>query len=433
MTDIATAPVPASSGGAAAEKSLWRHRDFLLLWGGQTVSEYGDQISRLALPLLAVTVIGATTFEVSVIGLLGSLAFLLLALPAGVVVDRTAKLALMLWCDVARTAVVASIPLAAVLWHVTLWQLYAVAGVAGILSVFFDVSYQSYLPVLVGRDRLVDGNSKLTTTQELARVTGPSAAGVLIGLLGAARTVLGDAVSFAVSALSLALIRTRETRHAPEPGAQRVGFRAAMGEGLGFVLRDPILRHIVGCTATSNFFGQAESAISIVFLVRTLHASAAVVGLVLGLGAVGGLLGGLIAKRLAARFGSARVIWLAMALPGPLYLLQPLAQPGWGVTLFVIGEIGYSAMAIVYNIGQISYRQAICPPELLGRMNASVRWIVWGTIPFGALFGGALGTWIGLRATMWVCSLGLWGACLWLVFSPLCRMRDVPTGATAAA
>jgi MFS family permease len=413
----------------ADKKSLWRHRDFLLLWGGQTVSELGDQVSRLALPLLAVTVIGASTFEVSVLGLLSSLAFLLLSLPAGVVVDRRAKRPLMLWCDAARTALVASIPLAAIFWHVALWQLYAVAAAAGILSVFFDVAYQSYLPVMISRARLVDGNGKLSTTQELARIAGPSAAGALVGVVGAARTVIGDAASFAVSALSLAFIRTPEPRTVRGAGAERVGFRPAMREGLSFVLREPILRRIVACTGTSNFFAQAETAISVVFLVRTLHATAAVVGVTYALSAIGGLLGGLVAGRLAKRFGSARMIWLAMAVPGPLYLLQPLAQPGWGITLYVIGGVAFSAMAITYNVGQISYRQAICPPELLGRMNASVRWIVWGTIPFGALFGGALGTWIGLRPTLWVCSLGLWSASLWLVFSPLRRMRDVPTAA----
>ena len=422
MTDIAVElPLPDE-----AKKSLWRHRDFLLFWSGQTVSEFGDQISRLALPLVAVTAIGASTFEVSVLGLLATVFFLLLSLPAGVVVDRIAKRPLMFWCDVGRTAVMASIPIAAILWHVTLWQLYAVAATAGILSVFFDVAYQSYLPIVVGRAQLVDGNGKLGTSQEFARVTGPSAGGALIGLFGAARTVVGDAASFAASALSLALIRTPEPKPDQAPGTERVGFRAAMREGLSFVLREPILRKIVACTGTSNFFGQASAAISVVFLVRTLHATAAVVGVTYALSSLGGVLGGLLSGRLARRFGSARIIWLAMIVPGPLYLLQPLAQPGWGITLYVIGGVAFSAMAITYNVGQVSYRQAICPPELLGRMNASVRWIVWGTIPFGALFGGGLGTWIGLRPTMWVCSLGLWSASLWVLFSPLRHMRDVP-------
>lgn len=426
MTELAANPSTGEPAGTARE-SLWRHRDFLLLWGGQTVSEMGSSVSQLALPLLAVTVIRATTFEVSVLNFLSSLAFLLIALPAGVVVDRVRKRGLMLWCDAARMLLMGSIPLAAILWHVTLWQLYLVAGGVGVLTVFFDVAYQSYLPVLIDREQLVDGNGKLGTTQSVAQFVGPSLAGALVGFFGAAKTVAADAISYAISTLSLALIRKPEPRPEDEPHAERVTFRAAMAEGLGFVVKHPILRKIVACTGSANFFSSAMGAVEIVFLVRTLHATPTEVGLVFTLGSVGGLLGGVLAGRLSKRVGSARVIWLSQVLAGPFGLLVTAAQPRWGLLLFGFGYTATWMSAVVYNVAQVSYRQAICPPELLGRMNASVRWIVWGTMPIGALFGGALGTALGLRPTLFVCAVGGWAAALFVLFSPLRRMRDVPT------
>ncbi|HXR70760.1 MFS transporter, partial [Actinocrinis sp.] len=316
-----TADVELAEQSSAGPKSLWRHRDFLLLWSGQTVSETGSSVSQLALPLLAVTVIKATTFEVSVLTFLSSLAFLLIALPAGVVVDRVRKRRLMLGCDFARMLLLGSIPLAAVFWHVTLWQLYVVAGAVGVLTVFFDVAYQSYLPVLIDKDQLVDGNGKLGTTQSVAQFVGPSLAGALVGFVGAAKTVAADAISYAVSTVSLVLIRKPEPRAEDEPHADRVTFRAAMAEGLHFVVKHPILRKIVACTGSSNFFSSATGAVEIVFLVRTLHATPTEVGLVFTLGSVGGLLGGVLAGRLATWVGSARIIWLSQMLAGPFGLM----------------------------------------------------------------------------------------------------------------
>ena len=407
-----------------ARKSLWRHRDFLLLWGGQSVSDIGSAVTTLALPLLAVTALRASVFEVSLITFLTYLAYLLITLPAGVLVDQVRKHGLMMWCDIARTALVGSVPIAAVLWHVTLWQVYAVALFGGALSVFFDVSYQSYVPSLVQGEQLVDANGKLGTTNAFAALLGPSLGGALVGLIGAAKAVALDAASFAVSALSLVLIRTPEPK--PERRAEHVTFGAAMHEGLSFVVKHPILRNIVACTATANLFGSCYQAVEIVFLVRTLHASPTVVGLLFSLGAVGGLVGGLTAGWFASKVGSARIIWASMLVPSPLYLLIPLATPGWGALLFAAGNCVLAFTTLLYNTAQVSYRQRICPPELLGRMNASVRWIVWGTLPLGSLLGGALGTWLGLRPALWIGVLGTGLASLFVLFSPLRRLRDVP-------
>lgn len=407
-------------------RSLLRHRSFVLLWTGQTISEAGTAVSLVALPLVAVTLLNATAAQVALLTFLSSLAFLLVALPAGVVVDRYRKRGLMMWSDAARTMLIGSIPLAAVFWDVTLWHLYVVAAGVGLLTVFFDVAYQSYVPTLVDGEKLLDANAKLGMSREVSRLAGPPVAGLLIGVIGPARALLVDAGSFALSALTLFLIRTPE--HGTPGGTNVVPFRAAMREGLSFVVRHPVLRMIVASTGTYNFFNQAGVAVYVVFLVRTLHASATAVGLVFAAGAVGGIVGGLMSARMSARFGSARLIWLAQLLPAPLYLLMPLAPPGnWGIVLFAVGYAADGFMVLVYNTAQLSYRQRVCPPELLGRMNASVRWIVWGTMPLGALLGGGLAMWLGVRETVWVSTIGGILAVGWLLASPLRTMRDVPS------
>ncbi|MFJ8062317.1 MFS transporter [Streptomyces sp. NPDC096142] len=406
------------------------HRPFLLLWSGQTLSMVGSEVSVLVLPLIAVELLGATTFQTALLTFFGSLAFLLISLPAGVVVDRVDKRRLMLGCDLARMVLIGSIPVTALWGGVTLGQLYAVVATAGALTVFFDIAAQSYLPVLVDRSQLADGNGKLGASASVAQLAGPSLAGALVTVMGLARTVALDAASYALSVVSLLLIRTPgpppEPPRAPTAAGtpRAAAFRAAVAEGLRFVLRDPVLRAIVACTATSNFFITAIESVQMVYLTRTLHARPAQIGLILGFGAVAGLAGGLLAGRLSARVGSARIIWVSLLVPGVLYVLLPLAGTGAGLTLYALGWAALSLAAVVYNTAQISYRQAICPPELLGRMNASVRWVVWGTMPLGALFGGALGTWIGLRPCMWLCALGAWAAGLLLLLSPLRRMRD---------
>ncbi len=413
-------------------RSLWRHRDFLLLWGGQTVSEVGSSVTVLALPLLAVITLDASTFQVGLLTACTSLAFLLVALPAGAWVDRWRRKPVLVWGDLGRVVLLGSIPVAEALGVLGLPQLYVVALLSGVLTVFFDVAYQSYLPALVETEELVDANGKLGASQSFAQVAGPAVAGVLVGALGAAYAVVVDAMSFLVSAGATAGIRRPEPPPPPRPRHRRL--RDEIREGLAFVVQHPILKRIVGCTATSNFFSSAYLAVEAVFLVRVLHARPGVIGLVFSLAAIGGLVGGVFAGRIADRVGSARAIWMSQVLAGPFALLAAFAFPGWGVALVAVAGFAFSLSGVVYNVGQVSYRQAICPPDLLGRMNASVRFIVWGTMPLGGLAGGLLGTVIGVRATVFVAGLGMWAAALWLVFSPLFGLRDIPemTGTVVA-
>lgn len=415
-----------------ARTSLRYHRDFLLLWGGQSVSEIGSQVTVLALPLVAVVVLNASTLQVGLISTAATSAYLLIALPAGVLVDRGPRRRLMICCDLARLVLIGSIPVAQAAGVLTLGQLYICALLSSVFSVLFSVSYQTYLPTLLSGDQLMDGNGKLGTSQSVAQIAGPSLGAGLVGLVGAAKAMTGDAISYALSAASLLAIKAREPSEASSGRGERAErtekapMLAQIGEGLRYVMRDPILRKAVAWSGSANFFVIMVESLGPVFLIRTVHLRPGYVGLLLALGAVGGVVGGLTSGLLARRVGSARISWLSMtvfSLPG---LLIPMAQHGPLVLLFAVGWMSWTFSSTLCFIALTSYRQAVTPPELLGRVNASARWIVWGTLPLGGLAGGALGSAIGVRNTLWIAVIGGCSSGLWLLFSPLRGMRDIP-------
>jgi MFS family permease len=414
-----------------ADTSLWRHRDFMLLWGGQTVSEMGSAVTQLALPLTAVVLLDATTLQVGLLNAAATLAFAVIALPAGALVDRMLKRRVMIVCDTARLVIVASVPVAWAAGVLTMGQLYAVAITTGVFTVFFDVSYQSYLPALVRSEHLMNANGRLGASQSFAQLAGPGLGGGLVGAFGAPGAMTADALSYLASVGSLLGIRGREERPAATAG-KRPSLRADIAEGVRFVVGHPILRKIVACTGTANLFSSISGAVQILFLIRVLHVPPAYTGLLFAISAVGGVAGGVFSGPIARRVGSARIIWFSMlvlAVPG---ILPPLAEPGWGVVLYPVG-FGFVLFAgVLYNVAQVSYRQAVCPPRLMGRMNAAVRWIVWGTMPLGGVIGGVLGTAIGIRPTLWIAFIGSWAAGLWVYFSPLRRMRDIPVTSTVS-
>jgi MFS family permease len=403
---------------------LFRHRDFRLLWGGETISEFGSQVSLLAIPLLAVRTLHATPFQMGLLTAASTAAFLIVGLPAGVWIDRTRRRWVMIAADLGRVVTIGSVPVAYVAGWLTLAQLFVVTLVSGILTVFFDVAYQSYLPALVGREHLVEGNAKLTGSAQVAAVAGPSIAGGLVQAVGSSAAVLVDSVSFLVSAGAVAAIRAPE----PEPEVPESGHRKLrhdIAEGLRFVFGNTLLRAIAATTATSNFFSGIAAAVEVVFLVRQVHATPGVIGLLFTMGGVGGVLGAFAAGPLARRFGGARatVIGILGNVGG---LLVPLTMPGPRLILFGAGLFFVSFSAVVYNVNQVSFRQRLCPDRLLGRMNASMRFVVWGVLPLGGLLGGVLGSLFGLRPTLWVGYLGEALACIWLLASPMRTMRDFP-------
>jgi MFS family permease len=407
---------------------LWRHPDFLKLWSAETVSQFGTQVSQLALPLTAVLVLDASAFEVAALGTAEFLPFILFTLPAGVWVDRLPRRPILIAGDFGRAALLASIPIAYLLDALTLGQLYVVGFLVGICTVFFDVAYQSYLPALVERDSIIEGNSKLEISRSTAQIAGPGFGGVLVEALTAPYAILADAVSFVGSGMFILGIRKHERwkAEAKAPG-EKSSLWTELKEGLHFVLGNPNLRAQAGCTATSNFFSQFAFAIIVVFLVRELGLSPGVIGISISLGSVGALVAAFTATRISGRFGIGPTTIASGLLWGPATLLIAFAPVGnLAIPFLVFGQLAIGFAVVVYNIVQVSYRQAICPPQLQGRMNSVMRFMVWGTIPLGALSGGALAGWIGLRQTMVVGAVGTALAILWIVFSPQRHLREMP-------
>jgi MFS family permease len=393
------------------------------LWSAQTVSEFGSQVTSLALPLAAILVLKATTFEVAALGVVEFLPFVLFTLPAGVWVDRLRRRSILIVADWGRAAALASIPLAYVAGALTLWQLYVVGFITGVLTVFFDVAYQSYLPSLIERSELGEGNSKLETSRSAAQVAGPGAAGLLVGALSAPYAIVVDAASFVGSALFMTTIKRVEELPAAH-ASSRHPMRAEIAEGLGYVFRHPLMRPMMLFVATSNFFTSIVFSILLVFAVRVLHLSAATIGLIFSLGSLGALIAALTATRIAGRFGIGRTLIGIAAVNGLAFVFIPLASGSFAFAFLVIAHLVFGFCALVTNITGISLLQAITPDRLLGRMNASRRFVVWGVIPLAGLAGGALGSHLGLRETMWIGAAGASLAFLPLLFSPIRLVKE---------
>ena len=407
---------------------LWRSADFVKLWLGQFVSETGSQVSVLALPTVAILALHATPFQVGVLSALEFLAFPVLGLIAGVYADRIRRIGIMAVCDVLRTLIYGSVPLAWVLGGLRIEQLYAVALLAGICTVFFDVSYQSYLPALVNRRDLIEGNSKLEVTRSIAQLAGPAIAGFLIQLVGAALSVLVDAASYVVSVISLLLIRKPEP--APRPsGTSGTGFLHELWEGVHVVFSNSTLWKIAGSTSTSNLGGNMLFAVYLIFAYRYLHLAPATVGVVFAVGALGALLGALTARAITGRLGLGVTLLISSALGGLASLAVPLAQLGFAVPILIVTQLVLTYSTPVYNINQVSLRQAITPDRVQGRMNATMRTIVWGTIPVGAFLGGVLGTTIGVVPTIVIGAAIQTLAGLWILAGPV-RLRVQPEPAS---
>jgi len=399
---------------------LKRHTDFNKLWVGQTISLLGSAVTMLALPSVAILALGAKPFQVGLLESAQFLAFPLLALPAGVWVDRLPRRPVMILADVGRALALGSVPLAWMLHDLSLLQLYVVALAVGVLTVFFDVAYQSYLPALIERRHLIEGNAKLEISRSASQIAGNGLGGALIQALGAPLSMLVDAMSFVASVISLAAIRAIET-----PAGKGLGksdpFWAQLRAGMTIVFANPTLRSIAACTATSNLGNAMIGAVYLIFAYKSLHVAPAIVGGILAFGNLG-VVGAFSAGALARRFGLGRTLALCSLIFGVGELVPVLAVWRLPVAFLLLGQLLLSFANPVYNVNQVSLRQAITPDELQGRMNATMRAIVWGTLPVGGVIGGALGNAIGVVPTIVVAGIIASSAALFIRFGQVYRL-----------
>ena len=401
---------------------LWRHRDFMSLWGAETISQFGTQVTLLALPLVAILTLDESASRVALLTTAEFLPFLLFTLPAGVLVDRLPRRPILIFANLGRAAALVSVPVAYWLEALSIWQLYAVGFAVGIGTVFFDLAYQSYLPRLVERADLVEGNSKLEVSRSAAQMAGPGLGGLLVSVLTAPVAIAVDAVSYVASAFLMSRIRASESR---TPREERRSLLAELREGLGYVMRHRYQRAIVATTAISNFFGQLVFAVVLVYAVRELGLTAAAIGVVISLGSIGTLLAAVTARRVGNALGVGRTVLVSTFIFGPASLLIAFAPADRAAELIVaaIALLGYGGT--LYNVTMISLIQAITPDRILGRANASRRFVVWGVIPLGGIVAAVLAETIGVRETIVVGALGGVLAVVPILFSPIRSIGDM--------
>jgi hypothetical protein len=426
-----TACEAARGDGRRPFGGLLRQRNFRLFWIGETVNQVGSAMALIGVPLLAVLFLRATTFEVGALAAAAYLPWLVIGLPAGAWVDRLPPRPVMIACDATSAALYASVPVAYAIGMLTIGQLFAVQVLAGAAAVVFGTAYQVNLPSLVTSAELAEGNARLQASSSAAALGGRGLSGVATQLVGATAALVFNAASFAVSAACLLAIRAPE----PRPASPRpvTALRRDVAEGMAVVFRDPYLRPLTLFGGVANFALDALAALVVVFLVRVVGLDAGLTGLLAALPGVGGLLAALVARPVIATIGSARGLVLATIGALPFALLIPLAGHGSGLVFYVAGTLIAATGVTMGNIIIATFRQAYCPQGMLGRVTATMRFVTMGTSPFGALAGGALGTWLGPRNALWVVLSILAVSGMPLLNRDFTRHRDLPAAIAASA
>jgi MFS family permease len=407
-----------------ATETLWRHADFLKLWVGQTVSELGSVVTRTAVPLVALLVLGAGPREMAFLVVAASLAILLVGFLAGAFVDRLRRRPLLIWADAIRALLLASIPAAYVAGALRMEQLYLVTFTEAALGALFDAAYPAYVPSLIGIDRVVDGNSKLATSEAIAEIGGPGLAGGLVQVISAPFAILVDAVSFAVSAISLLLIRAPEPPRPPREAPMPI--RLEIAEGLALVRRHPVLYAIAARSVIAHVAGSFYGVLYTIYLIQVLHLSPFLLGIVVSAGGVGSLVGSFFAARVIDRFGLGPVLIWTAVLGSILGVLTPLAQgPLVVATVMVfIPQLLGDSLGTIEGVAEISLIQGLSPDRILGRVNATLDVLSHGiAYPIGALAAAAVAEAISVRGGIAIGWAGMAISILFLVRSPLPRLR----------
>lgn len=404
---------------------LWRNPQFVMLWAAQTVSHLGSQVTLLAFPLTAVLVLGASPAEMGLLGAAEFAPWMLVGLFAGVWVDRLRRRPILIATDLGRALLLVTVPLAALLGQLSLPLLYVIAFTTGTLSVFFEVANNALLPSLVRREELVEGNGKLLASASAAEIVGPGLAGGLVQLVTAPLAIALDAVSYLASAIFVGFIRTKEPQ-LTTMSERNVG--REVRAGLDALLKDRLLRALVVASTAANVVLAVNTTLRILYATRDLRLEPAVLGLVFALGGVGGVVAALLVGRVTRRFGVGPTIVATQVLMAVGGLCFPLAGgPALVVVgVLVLGMVLVSLGAMTYVITVGSLRQSITPHRLQGRVSASARFISRSAMPVGAIVGGLLGEWLGLRFTLALASAGALLIALYLWLSPVGAVREPP-------
>lgn len=385
--------------------TLWRHADFLRLWAGQTVALFGAQVTLLALPLTAMQVLDAAPGQLGLLNALEYLPVACVTLLAGVLADRVRRRPLLITANVGRALVLALVPAFAWAGHLSMGLLYAVAFTTGLFTAQFDVAYQAFLPTLIERRLLVEGNSKLQSSQSVAQTAGQGLSGVLIQLLTAPVAVVVNSAGYLLSVVSLLAIRTPEPVH----DGPRRSVRAEIAEGFRVTMAHPVLRVVMVESAWFNLLWDVVLVVVPIFGVRSLHLGAAGLGLVIAAGSIGAFGGSLVARRLGSRVGTGRAMAAGMLLACAALLLLPAAGGPTPVAVAVLtaGYVLNGFGMTVFNVHSVALRQALVPTELTGRVSATFRFAAFAVIPVGGLAGGQLAGWLGPRPALLIAVVGL--------------------------
>jgi MFS family permease len=411
---------------ALAQPGLLRNSDFTKFWAGETVSLIGSQITDLALPLTAVLLLQASAFEVGLLNVARYTPYVLLSLFAGVWFDRHRRRPALIGSNIGRGILIGIVPLAAVLGLLSIQLVYVVALLVGTLTVLFDVGCMSYVPGLVQPRHLAESNSKMQVSYSIAGISGPGLAGLLIGLLTAPTALVADALSYLVAAVTLIWIRKEEAP--PAPPADQPAVLTSIAEGLRTVFGNRVLRLLATQSAVFNLFENVIVTLFLLYAVRQLGLSPSELGLVVGVGSAGALVGAGLSTRIIHALGVGRSMAVSTVIGclSPALLLLPRDSSTTSLMLLGGCLAMHGACLAVFNVNALTLRQSITPNHLLGRMNASYRLLLFGTVPLGAALGGALGTVFGLQAALMIGVFGIAVPIAWIPFSPVYRFDDMP-------
>ncbi|MFI1227186.1 MULTISPECIES: MFS transporter [unclassified Streptomyces] len=405
---------PAATGARTDSRTFWR------FWFASTVSRTGTNITAVALPLVALTNLNATTFQVTLLAAASQAAWLFLGLPAGVIVQKVPLRGLQVTMDLVRLVAMGSVPVAWWLDRLTFEHLLLTALITSLASVLFDIANSTFLPALVSKEELTARNSLISGTEAVTQTGAPSVSGLLIKFVGAVNVLVIDCVTYLVSAVVLWTLPERRPKALPQ-----VPVAALIREGCAFVMRHPVMRPCVIWATVSNFFTAALMALTPLYLVREVGASSTVVGLVIAADGVGSLIGSMVATRLSARLGTARAMIVSGIVGGVLALVIPMTTTLGSIGYFIGGNAAVAMAVVIGSIITRTHRQVESPPELLSRVMATVRFISWGALPLGALLSGVLASALGLRPALWMVCAGFLLAPLVLIMSTVRKLHDL--------